>query len=276
MATVEWQKQIDFGYSTLWPQVIPLSNGGFAVAFVTRGLTLQAQIFDADGAKVGSVVTVGTSLQGAWQQRPNIAQLSDGNIAVFASDIVDPNQEYVFQTRFFYSVLSPDGHILKNGDLRSNDGSMSNSIFFKVESNGTLTAEAGGIHIDGIGANTAARISSIPNGDHTFDKDWQQSEWGTMDDYAIGNDGTGYEAYSTDGSVMVVTKQSSEGNTRPYWGYFQDSDLQYAQAVQGTSGVDTYKLEYQFSQAKFMLGADGQIYIGQNSWSRPAVVATGI
>jgi probable HAF family extracellular repeat protein len=124
------------------PSVTGLADGGFAVAWSSMGTgiwSVNAQVFDASGAKVGTefVVDTGVSNTGG-EMFPQIAGLADGDFVVtwqtfgglpgdssgesIAAQIFDANgakvgAEFQVNTETLYSQYDPQVAALANGDF---------------------------------------------------------------------------------------------------------------------------------------------------------------
>jgi hypothetical protein len=81
----------------LHPLISALSNGGFVVTWPdysqgvggatgdTSGLAVKAQVFAADGTKIGDEILVNTAI-GGYQIDPQITGLSNGGVVVTWGD----------------------------------------------------------------------------------------------------------------------------------------------------------------------------------------------
>lgn len=78
------------------PAITGLPNGGFVVAWTNQGSVapdIKAQVYDANGAKVGSEVLVNSASANFDQERASIATLSNGDFVVTWNDFRTGNWE---------------------------------------------------------------------------------------------------------------------------------------------------------------------------------------
>lgn len=244
MAVFQWHR--DSGLvDPIWPSAAVLSTGGVAVAYVKPGTGVHLQIFNSQGEKVGADHSLGASIPGAWQVRPDVAELSNGNIIVFASDIVDPNQNYSFKGRFFYSILSADGKVVDSGDIRTTEWLGSSDNYFKAEADGTLSVDFGSFKMTGIGGPGEPVVSSDTYEART-DPTWlAPNEFGDNIDLAFDKTGLAYEVYKVgDTGTFMLTKQTGYVDQRPYYGFFEEedrNDLKSASIFIGSPGNDVFE-----------------------------------
>ena len=244
MVAFQWHRETGIA-DPLWPAAAVLSTGGVAIAYVKPGTGVHLQIFNFQGEKVGADHTLGASIPGAWQVRPDVAELSNGNIIVFASDIVDPKFNYPFQGRFFYSILSADGKIVDSGDIRTNEWLGSSFSYYKAESDGTLSVDFGSTKMSGIGG-PGEPVVSADNHDASKDPTWTAAnEFGDNIDLAFDASGLAYEVYKVgETGTFMLTRQTGYVDQRPYFGFFDEEDrnaLKSANVFTGSPGNDVFK-----------------------------------
>ncbi|OSJ28874.1 hypothetical protein BSZ19_29240 [Bradyrhizobium japonicum] len=78
------------------PAITGLPNGGFVVAWINQGSVapdIKAQVYDANGAKVGSEFLVNSTSANFDQERASIATLSNGDFVVTWNDFRTGNWE---------------------------------------------------------------------------------------------------------------------------------------------------------------------------------------
>lgn len=78
------------------PAITGLPNGGFVVAWTNQGSVapdIKAQVYDANGAKVGSEFLVNSASANFDQERASIATLSNGDFVVTWNDFRTGNWE---------------------------------------------------------------------------------------------------------------------------------------------------------------------------------------
>lgn len=100
------------------PSVTALANGGFVVTwqdlsetdFEASNWIIKAQIFSADGGKVGGEFKVNTWMT-SFQINPNVTALEDGGFVITWSDDSGPAEEYGdIQARIFSATGTPAGN----------------------------------------------------------------------------------------------------------------------------------------------------------------------
>ena len=94
------------------PVAATLADGKFVVAWVDKGgdaaACIKAQLFDADGSKIGSAFVV--SSEGVVTDYPSIVALNDGGFAIAYTDMVSET----VQVSTFTNMAAANGHIALN------------------------------------------------------------------------------------------------------------------------------------------------------------------
>lgn len=278
---IDWQKTVALPSDASNPSGSVMKDGGLAIVATSIELNLHLHFLDPDGELYWSSPSFAQALPGAWNIKPYVATLSNGNIVAFARDTVLASYNYDFKGRFVFAVFSPDGDLVTSGDLRL-PLPMSQSLRYRPEDDGTLsivsdptpdtaTPNPTGMQITGIGSPSSLNVemSAIPL--PSPEEGWllTPSNIGGST-RALNEQGPGYaiDPFYLGGTTMstVVTKQNNLVGDAPYYGAFSDEEisdiLSSPRIIGGTDGndvFDTTPFDYFLvdKPAPFLDGGDG-------------------
>ncbi len=235
-----------------------MKDGGLAVASITEELHLHLHYINTNGDIYWLSPSVGQAFPENWQMRPNVATLSNGNIAVFSSDLVHIGNKYGFDGRVIYSIFTPDGKLVSSDELKL-PVFIGTDLYYRAESDGTLSiisapipasnsgysANHTGTRITGIGSDEGAKIELASTINPTKDASWLMHKFGLEARTAFDSDGTGYavDFDYTGTQTLTITKQTGMADSAIYYGKFDDEKIDILislETIHGTEGQDVF------------------------------------